>query len=271
MSSTSPLTSGLRRFLGRAANGNALHSPRFEDHPSVANSSQLSTGWDEPLATRQSAQQFERLRLQLADEIARELIMRPDFSDAPEPVQRFLAQVWPLVLAHARLQGAEGGGDAAGLRAAVNDLLWSVKRDAVLRQPGKLFRILPGLVLRLRTGLSLLGELPRATDAFFGELEKLHQPVLRLCAVRRDEVRSAPAALEGEAPRARRPLVELEPGGWVDLYSRRQWLRARLEWVDPQRQQFMFVSRHGGLHTMPRRLVERLEREQLLRAAAGPG
>ncbi|MFC5520059.1 DUF1631 family protein [Polaromonas jejuensis] len=60
-------------------------------------------------------------------------------------------------------------------------------------------------------------------------------------------------------------LLGLRTGNWVDLYSRRRWLRAQLVWASAKGTLFMFVSHGGQPHSMTRRSCERLIRERLLR------
>lgn len=232
----------------------------------------VSTGWDELQADSLvgDALRFAEQRLRLADEIALELMLRPELAEAPVVVQNFLLRVWPVVVAHARLAAGSRASDPGGLLAVVDDLLWSVRREATLRRPSRLFHLIPGLLERLRAGLALLGEAPTHRADFFRALEKLHQPVLRLCAKRRTETPAEPVFALAAAVDPAATLEALRPGAWVDLYSRQHWLRARLDWVDPQRRQFLFSGQHGRLHTMTRRILERLVTERLLRLAEGP-
>jgi hypothetical protein len=59
--------------------------------------------------------------------------------------------------------------------------------------------------------------------------------------------------------------IPLHEGSWVDLYSKRRWLRAKLIWASTKGTLFMFVSHGGQPHSMTRRSCERLLRERLLR------
>jgi hypothetical protein len=70
----------------------------------------------------------------------------------------------------------------------------------------------------------------------------------------------APVEVEVEAV-----IAGLREGCWVDLYSRRHWLRAKLVWASTKGTLFMFVSHGGQPHSMTRRSCERLLRERLLR------
>jgi hypothetical protein len=66
-------------------------------------------------------------------------------------------------------------------------------------------------------------------------------------------------------------IAGLREGCWVDLYSRRHWLRAKLVWASSKGTLFMFVSRGGQPHSMTRRTCERLLREGLVRPVAMHG
>ncbi len=59
-------------------------------------------------------------------------------------------------------------------------------------------------------------------------------------------------------------LMALREGSWVDLYSKRQWLRAQLIWASTRGTLFMFVSHGGHPHSMTKRSCERLIRDRLL-------
>ena len=76
---------------------------------------------------------------------------------------------------------------------------------------------------------------------------------------------AAAAAQEAAAPDIEHIIATLREGSWVDLYSKRQWLRARLIWASTKGTLFMFVSHGGQPHSMTRRSCERLLRERLLR------
>ncbi|MEJ7931586.1 DUF1631 family protein [Ramlibacter sp. AN1015] len=204
------------------------------------------------------AADFLRQRQALAEQIAIDLVQRPDLRSAPEAVQDFLLQVWAMVLAHAQLSSSSEK-TCATLDATVDTLLWSIRRDATLRRPARLVAAIPQLLQQLRQGLALLGRAPEQDTAFFALLEDLHRPALELCATRRHvgaglEVVDAGTALEG-----------LRAGTWVELYCDHQWLRARLDWVDSNHRQFMFCSAHGHPHAMTRRTLEHMVRTGLLR------
>ena len=74
------------------------------------------------------------------------------------------------------------------------------------------------------------------------------------------------SALNADTLRAAQiTLAGLHAGDWVDLYSRRRWLRAQLNWASTKGTLFMFVSQGGQPHSMTKRSCERLIAARLLR------
>lgn len=176
---------------------------------------------------------FAEAREAEAAQIAWTLSQRSDLEGVPAVVQDFLYGPWSLVMAHARLTEPDNKMDPGGWTAVVTDLLWSVKPEQTLRDPARLFTTVPGMLERLRSGMNLLGQEHAENDTFFGALEKLHSPVLRLRAKSRraaqgleavPEVDPALLSTERQKPRA--------PGGdpWL---SRRELHAAGFEDEQP--------------------------------------
>ena len=145
---------------------------------------------------------FAEARQTQADEIAADLSTRSDLEKVPGPVLDFLLGPWALAMAHARLTDTRHQLDPQGFGSVVPDLLWSVKRDVTLQRPAKLIEMIPSLLGKLHAGLALLGHDPRESQAFFDDLMKLHQPVLKLRRVKsqRDAQESGALPLEPPAP-----------------------------------------------------------------------
>ncbi|MDQ3271189.1 MAG: DUF1631 domain-containing protein, partial [Pseudomonadota bacterium] len=70
---------------------------------------------------------------------------------------------------------------------------------------------------------------------------------------------------------AEQVLGGLREGSWVDLHSRRRWLRAQLIWASNRGNLFMFVSHGGQPHSMTKRSCEKLIRQGLLRPVQTQG
>lgn len=143
---------------------------------------------------------FAQERQALADKVAREFSLRSDLDRVPAVMADFLFKDWSLVIAHAQLTDTLGQLDPGGYLAVVTDLIWSVKHEVALREPARLFEVLPGLMQTLRRGLRMLGKDPAESAPFFAELMRYHDPVLRLRRLRsaRDAEASGYSPLEGE-------------------------------------------------------------------------
>jgi hypothetical protein len=66
-------------------------------------------------------------------------------------------------------------------------------------------------------------------------------------------------------------IAALREGDWIDLYSKRRWLRAQLIWASTKGTLFMFVSHGGQPHSMTKRICERLIREHYVRPVHSRG
>ena len=66
-------------------------------------------------------------------------------------------------------------------------------------------------------------------------------------------------------------LSRLHTGHWVDLYSKRRWLRAQLIWASTKGTLFMFLSHGGQPHSMTKRSCEKLIMQRWLRPVDAHG
>lgn len=111
-------------------------------------------------------------------------------------------------------------------------------------------------------------EKPAAMQAVQPAAEEIDSSHAELIAEQEASAGAAPALAQGDAERL---LLSLRAGHWVDLYSRRRWLRAQLIWASTKGTLFMFVSHGGQPHSMTKRSCERLIRERLLRPVDNQG
>ena len=118
-------------------------------------------------------------RNMLAQKLAIEFANAARVNEVAPFVGDFLKGSWAQVVAEARLSCADGSDDPNGYRAAVDDLLWSVQKTSAERgRKERLIRILPGLVHKLRDGLSQIDYPPELTTRFFDNLIVVHQTML---------------------------------------------------------------------------------------------
>ena len=217
-------------FQPVAESFNALNSQAVGDvQPFDQALTQLDAHWTQE--DRQQEQQRETVlqtlraaeeRQAQADQIAYDLSLRSDLEGVPAVVLDFLFGPWSLVMANARLADQGRTLDPGGFGAVVSDLLWSVKLQQTLNEPARLISLIPKLLTKLRAGLKSLDHGPEHTETFFGELMKLHQPVLELRRLRsqRDAAESAPLPLEIPLPE----VVPATPEQRVPKASDLPWL-----------------------------------------------
>ena len=168
---------------------NALAGPVGDDFAQRLQA--LQADWQTQDAAEQQARAqsgasmaFAQERQEMADKIAASFALRSDLVGVPTVVADFLLRDWSLVIAHAQLTDTHGQLDPGGYLSIVTDLLWSVKRDAILLAPARLFDLVPRLLATLRKGLEMLGKEPHESQALFDMLLHFHQPVLALRRMR---------------------------------------------------------------------------------------
>ncbi|TFY96776.1 DUF1631 family protein [Ramlibacter rhizophilus] len=247
------------------------------------------------------AEQRNLLAQRLAEQFEQTLAGRgvPDF------VADFLRTAWTQAVAEDQLRSVDGSDDPRGLRAAVEDLVWSV--EAAKARGGRLQRLallVPGLLARLRDGLRLIDYPPELAERFFDRLHAIHASALKdgrdagvRRAAREAEAASSefgPSAFEEDAGvwLASREIAEsgfvasqahpsdvleelvpaspdaLAIGAWVELRAHGQWQRVQLTWASPHQTLFMFTSPKGTAHSMSRRSLERLQAGGRIRLVA---
>jgi hypothetical protein len=175
-------------------------NPIRDEEPFARALGDLEAKWAQEDSTEEAEKQrvlkamkFAEARQAEAGEVSWGLSQRSDLEGVPALVQDFLYNRWALVMAHARLRSNGKEIDPGGFGAVVSDLLWTVKRDLVLRDPPHAFELIPRVLMKLRAGLELLGDTPSEDDNFFRALEKLHRPVLKLRAKHRKQALDLPS------------------------------------------------------------------------------
>lgn len=111
----------------------------------------------------------------LAARMRQEIKALPDLGQVPPEVSEFLLGPWAQVMAQARLGERASEGDPGHYLALVEELLWSAQPVLTRRNPGRLTRLIPSLLGRLREGLKTIDYPPMQTSAFLEKLIVLHQ------------------------------------------------------------------------------------------------
>lgn len=307
---------GWQRFLASVEAASAS----LRERPAEADTFQdlmetLQSEWDaQDAAARQRREEAARAlvhaeqRNLLAQRLASEYGQAASAADVPEFVADFLRVAWPQAVAESKLSCVDGTDDPQGLHALVPDLLWSVQPGPVQRgRLQRLAQIVPGLIGRLRLGLTGIDYPAELAERFFDRLGAIHASALRDgrdAAARRaaEEAETAPSEFgpsvfddpavwlagreaqeagylgpDSVAPsgpdsvspeeRATRPALVI--GAWAELMVQGQWQRVQLTWASPHQTLFMFTSPTGAAHSMSRRTLQRLQAAGHVRVVAG--
>jgi hypothetical protein len=142
--------------------------------------------WDEQRQKRDAQMDAAVLALQriedrnlLAAEVVAEITAQPDLRKTPSGVIDFLCGPWAQVIAHATLADKEGSLDPGHYRELVLALVWSAQPELTRQKIGKLTRLVPKLLSKLREGLALIDYPPLKTSMFFELLMNLHQQAFK--------------------------------------------------------------------------------------------
>ncbi len=194
-------------FLAGVAQAfNALNERSNIDSPAPFDEAltQLQSTWNaEDAAEQTQTAELQRNlidaeeRQAQADRIAYDISLRPDLEGLASAVLDFLYGPWALVMAQARMTDPLKQVDPGGYGAVISDLIWSARPEQTLKEPARLFALIPPMLGKLRDGLGLIGQGQADIQDFFDVLMKLHAPVLDL---RRARNRKAGAPVEITMP-----------------------------------------------------------------------
>jgi hypothetical protein len=227
-------------------------------------------------------QQAEQ-RSALAGIMVREALARPDVAMVPSSVLDFLCGPWAQVVAHARITDCSGTDDPGGYAGLIDDLMWSAQPAQTRLDVPALRRMLPSLQQGLQQGLASIEWSAPEKQAFFAQLEQLHQRGL-------DQQLFADTEIADHAPRAvpepsrwnesdsawlvpseamvsgfiDMPIAaevasdavwagSLVAGVWVALLTEGSWTRTRLAWISANGSLLLFSDALGFIQSLSRR------------------
>ena len=134
----------------------------------------------------------------LAEKIAQEIRMRPDFISGNRAIASFLTGPWAHVMANERLPGEQGGtGSAKAVYSlTLGELLWSLNTAQASRHRKRLIRLIPGMLNSVREGLLSIDYPLEQSKAFYDALMLSHEAAIQSVTDRPDNALSSPEALE---------------------------------------------------------------------------
>jgi hypothetical protein len=163
----------------------------------------------------------------LAQKLAAEFAQQLEGLDVADFVADFLKGSWAQVVAEAQLSCADGSDDPYGYRALVDDLVWSVQKSTSQRgRTRRLVQMIPGLLSKLRDGLSRIEYPPELTQRFFDNLITIHRAAVQLgrdpeTAAAAEAAESEPSRFDVDAAEAAMWMAqnEVEESGYMDVDS----------------------------------------------------
>jgi muconolactone delta-isomerase len=240
---------------------------------------------------REAAATIEALRRREKGEIL-ELHLSQRLTEQMAPVQtspeirRFVTGTWARVLAESILQAGEEAEPTPTYMKTVDDLLWSLRTPDHPQSRQRLLALLPGLLQRLRAGMTLIGISPAEQQTLLDPLMTVHTEALRpgaraaapapltaeqIVQRMRDEVidetpsvrpfsdsvidfasmDTVPADfmntnIGGSAEDSARRLDALAAGQRRRLFIQGRWNRVQLLWRSDQGQYFLFAGERPG-------------------------
>lgn len=160
------------------------------------------------------ALQHAEQRHLLAAKISRDIWLLPDIDKVPDPILRFLLGPWAKVVAQARLADTTGSTDPGRYQELVEALIWSAQPELTSLNTGRLARLLPKLLPKLREGLASIDYPADRTEAVFELLMQLHQQAFKQPA-KPAAARTAPPAEVPRAPAPGTPALDEDEEPWV--------------------------------------------------------
>lgn len=168
-------------------------------------------------------------------------------TEVPFEVRSFLETVWVDHLTAIRQRDGAGGTALERGLSLVDDLLWSIAVKERTAQKARLTKMIPALVVGLRTGAKSAGADDARMKPFFDALYRLHMAAIK------PEVAKAEAAAQPPAPAPRHGLpantnvhdfvADMVLGTWLAFEENGERVNARLHWISPLRTRYVFTSR----------------------------
>jgi hypothetical protein len=111
----------------------------------------------------------------LAQRLALDFSVRLLNKSFPEIVSTFLRGPWAQVVAESQLGCVDGTVDADGYMALVDDLIWSVRPHKARHSRARLIQMVPGMLGKMREGLTLISYPQERISVFFDALIQVHE------------------------------------------------------------------------------------------------
>jgi Protein of unknown function (DUF1631) len=198
----------------------------------------LEASLNEPIQDLQRAERAETAQVFVQDQVKRALAHQP----ALPAISNFLYTYWAEALGKTYIEHGSSAPQFTGEMETMRELLWSVQPKTDMDTRLMLVRILPGMLKRLRDGLTQSSIKARELEQFFAELVVLHATAVRAQATAAvplpdadpefdviTESNSTPVELPVPPPSQVLSQVQVEI---EDVYTERARALNKGEWVE---------------------------------------
>jgi hypothetical protein len=246
-------------------------------------------------------EQREELERQISQRLTEQMVP----IHATSGVRRFVTGGWATVLAESMQRNGEKSEATLEYLKATDDLLWSLRLPDHPQSRKRLLAMLPGLLQRLRSGMSMLGVAEAEQQTVLDELMAVHTEALRPGKTGSAEPELTPQEIvqrmrdETSRDTPSRPpfsdsLIDLssmetvpaeilpgpstnhddvalmidvmQPGARHHLFLHGRWTRVQLLWRSGRGKYFLFAGTDPlHNHSISRRALERLGEERLMK------
>ncbi len=114
----------------------------------------------------------------IAQFVAQEFRDQAQKLQLPQMVADFVCGPWAHAVAESQLRCTDGRTDPQGYQELVGELFWSVQPSKAKRNRKRLVQLIPGMLGKLRQGLTVIEFPPERITDFFSELIELHEAAL---------------------------------------------------------------------------------------------
>ncbi len=205
--------------------------------------------------------------------------------DADPAVLAVLTNAWPKVLYQAAQRSGIESSSFRAYRQVVPEVLALADAHAGAAPLSEADVLIPSLLTRLKLGLTSIGWMPeRIAPVLTSVAYMAPSAIVELQVVQDEEpaelavAAPPPAAPVAVSAAARAPVSvaqdadlhicgqKVQEGVRFEFLSRGEWVPKKLSWSNPQATMFLFTASDGANQSITRRMLEKLEQENAVRA-----
>ena len=207
--------------------------------------------------------------------------------DVDPAVLAVLTNAWPRVLYHTAQRSGADSSSFRAYRQVVPEVLSLADAHAGTGTHSDADVLIPSLLTRLKLGLTSIGWMPeRIAPVLTSVAHMAPSAIVELHVVQDEEPTERPivvppaagVVLNTTAAVPHAPVAvareadlhicgkKVQQGAHFEFLSRGEWVPKKLSWSNPQATMFLFTASNGANQSITRRMLEKLEQENAVRA-----